>query len=107
MHPHAVDVPAPSGGGSSSAVDVLRQAQLLADRLRQEAEAEAAELRAQSAETARQRDEALAELAFTRNRLADARADVSRILADAAEQAGAITEMAGRNADEAVLAAQL
>ena len=42
MHPHAVDVPTPSGGGASSAVDVLRQAQLLADRLRQEAEAEAA-----------------------------------------------------------------
>mgnify|MGYP000063505229 CR=1 FL=1 len=31
MHPHAVDVPTPSGGGASSAVDVLRQAQVFVE----------------------------------------------------------------------------
>ncbi len=94
-------------GGASAATDILFQAQRLADRLRDEAEADAARIRETATAAERQRDDALAELEFAQNRLDEARADVSRMLSEAADHAGMITESAERNADELVADARL
>ena len=92
----------PVPGGASAATEVLFQAQKLADRLRDEAQADAARIRDDATGAIKERDDAIAELDFAKHRLTEARADRLRLKRELkqAGKATAATAMPGAPAPD-------